>query len=305
MTYHRKVIQITAEDSPNVKYALLQRSLGISPDNEIVCPGVLTYEEYKVRRKLWDQIRQCISLDARFYKGSELLLYPPHWLVNARELDRGLLGKKRIALAIGIDPAEGGDKTAMSAVDEYGLIELVSQKTPDTSDITDLAIAFMKRHNVHPERVYFDRGGGGKQHADRLRKMGYDVNTVAFGESVMMDPKRGLRLIEERIGNREERYSYFNRRAKMYGELSELLDPSYGGFALPEEYSELFQQMAPIPKTYREGRLYILPKSKKDAGSKEKTLTELIGHSPDELDSLVIALHAMNHSELRITAGAV
>lgn len=237
-----------------------------------------------------------------FADDSGVPLFPFEWLDRAERIMGGLSGTCRAARAIGIDPAEGGDKTAMCAVDGLGIIELISKKTPDTSVITGEAIAFMLRHKVPPDRVVFDRGGGGKEHADRLRSQGYPVRTVAFGESLVPDPRRGLTQISERKENREERYAYVNRRAEMYGELRLVLDPHGGidgvggskGFGIPAEYAELRRQMSPIPLTYDpEGRLKLLPKNKRSPDGTEKSLTELIGHSPDELDSLVLALHGM------------
>ena len=99
----------------------------------------------------------------------------------------------------------------------------------------------MLKHAIPPERFAFDRGGGGKEHADRLRAQGYKVQTIAFGETLMGDLKRGLKSLGEKKEEREERYAYRNRRAEMFGELSLLLDPSLSekGFAIPAEYADL------------------------------------------------------------------
>lgn len=312
MRYYRKVIHICAEDSPNVRLGLLQERQGTHPTNEMLVPGVISYYEYKKRRATWDKVRQCIGLDGKFYKGSELLLYPKDWLDYGHELWRNLRGRPRRATAIGIDPAEGGDRTAMAATDEHGLVELVSKHTPDTNQIVVEAIAFIKYHGVSPENVCFDRGGGGKEHADRMRAMGYPVRTVAFGESISLDPKRGLYPTETRRDVKEERYTYLNRRAQMYGDLSELFDPSIGpGFALPDvfegpQYAELRRQLAPIPKLYDgESRLYLPPKNKKNPDSKEITLRDMLGCSPDEADAVVLSCHARLHRGRVVTAGVV
>lgn len=290
--YYRKVIKIRAEDSPNVRYALAQQAQGIAPTNEIVLPGVLAWDEYQKRRETWDSIRQCIGLDAEFYEGAELLLYPPEWLNRAERIAAELPQRK--AQTIGVDPAEGGDSTAMAAVDEQGLIELVSKKTPNTAVITGEVLAFMQRHQVAAENVLFDRGGGGKQHADRLRQQGYPVRTVAFGESLVPEIRRGLSPVAQRKEQREEHYAYKNRRAQMYGLLSERLDPTNSGFGLPAKYGELRRQLAPIPRQYdSEGRLTLPPKSKRDKNDKRQTLTDLIGCSPDEADALVLAVYGL------------
>jgi hypothetical protein len=314
--YYRRVIKVRAEDSPNVRFALAQMAAGIAPTLEVLVPGLVTYTDYLHRRATWLPERQCVGLDAEFYEGPEQLLFPPAWLNRANEIAARHRGMHRTAKGIGIDPAEGGDKTSMAAVDQLGLIELSSKKTPDTSVITGEAIAFMRKHGVSPERVCFDRGGGGKEHADRLRQMGYNVKTVAFGEQVTLELRRSMVLFPERLDNREEKYAYVNRRAEMYGELSLLLDPASEGpgFAIPafdggvvfgRVYEELRHQLSAIPRKWdNEGRMRLPPKNRAGTGDRgEKSLVEIIGHSPDEADALVLAVHAMTHKVVRATAG--
>lgn len=339
--YYRKVIRIKAEDSPNVRYAVAQLAKGLPPTNEMLVPGVKSWAEYQKNRSEWDPIQQSVSLDAQFYEGAEVRMYPGLWLDRAERFHHWLVatgrhkgrrgksadGVQRRAKGIGIDPAEGGDKTSMCAVDDLGIIELVSRKTKDTSVIPNEALSFMLRHGCTPDQVCFDRGGGGKQHADALRSRGYDVRTIAFGERVAVLPKPTAARLPEKVEVMEDRYVYANRRAQMYGELMLKLDPVQytgdlssalpdpqdksliTGFAIPSrhygvQYEELRKQLEPIPKTYdKEGQLYVLSKHKKNPESKELTLVELIGHSPDELDALVLAVHAMLHPDKPIEAG--
>lgn len=322
--YYQRVLKITAEDSPNVQYARWEIEQGKEPSDKVVVPGVLTWGEYQHRRKTWHAVRQKIGLDAEFPEDQSILLYPDAWLKRAKEIARQLKTNRlpRYAKSIGIDPAEGGDKTAMCAGDERGVIELVSRKTPDTSQITDEAIAFGKKHGVPPERWFFDRGGGGKQHADRLRRWDYNVQTVAFGEAVRPEVKRAQRMMEgfkQRLDQREDAYVYTDRRSQLAWLLRERLDPSLNeeGFGIPEEYDgtwdmgemDLFNQMAPIPITLdEEGRFDLLPKhkahrKKKDESDEEGTLVGLIGHSPDELDALMLMNYGLTYKVVQATAG--
>lgn len=330
--YYRKVIRIRGQDSPNVRLAIAQQEQGLEPTNELVVPGVLSWADYVKRRATWDAVRQSIGLDAQFWSGSEVLLYPPTWLDAAERLWQFLRINKipRRPVSMGVDPAEGGDKTTMAVVDELGLVELVSKRTPNTAVITRDAIAFGRKHSVPPERWYFDRGGG-KVHADRLREMGYDVKTVAFGESLTsQEPRKTKRQLrfQEKIDHREGKYAYFNRRSEMYGILSLLLDPSavefpsllpvrlaqqqaqgYKGFSLPPAsfdpvYGELRYQLSKIPRRLdSEGRLKMLPKSRGTTKNNEQTLTDIIGHSPDEADALVLAVYGLTHEIKRVVAG--
>ena len=317
--FHRKIIHIRAVDSPNIRLALEEMALGREPSGEELVPGVKDYREYLNNRKLWDEQLQCIGLDAEFYKGKTVLMYPPDWRHAAVErwLELRRLRTPRQAKAVGIDTAEGGDNTSMAAVDELGVIEIVSEKTPDTNKIPGACIAFGMKHGVPAYKWFFDRGGGGKQHADRLRGMGYPVQTVAFGEPIALEPKRGITLLETKRDVREERYAYKNRRAEMSGNFRERLDPSLTEcprWALPpstygEPYARLHTAMAPMPLLWdEEGRMRMLPKRKKAGATKdanEPSLEELIGFSPDEFDAVVLGLHGMLAKPLRTRAGVL
>ncbi len=317
--FYRKIIRICAEDSPNVRAARRCEQRGVSFDGANIIPGVINYDDYRKYRKIWDIVRQTVGLDAQFYAGAELLLYPKDWLDRANELHtrRRSLGQQ---IWMGIDPAEGGDKSCWALIDEFGLFKLISKQTPDTTVIPHFTRMLMQEHRIPPENVCIDRGGGGKQAADRLREMGYEIRTVAFGEPVKQEIKR-LRTsasYDEKVETQEGKYVYFNKRAQLYGELSIMLDPyetgaalglqNYSGFAIPTGgiYDELRRQLAPIPKTWDrggEGRLKLLPKNNTEDPDDPRTLVKLIGHSPDEADSVVLAIHARLHKARAVKVG--
>lgn len=311
--YDVKVIRVPCSESPNVIYGEMEVARGMEASGKMLVPGVMSYWKYKDRRKRWDKVKQCIQLDARFYKGAELLLFPPEWLSASAHLESSLGSNTlyRTARAIGCDPGEGEAETAWYVIDDRGILEEVAYQTPDTSVIAKQTVALLRKWNVPPEMTMFDRGGGGKQVADQLRDQGYHVRTVAFGESVAPDPKRGMTSVENRIEEKEEAYAYFNRRAEMYDLLSQFINPSLPEegqgprFCIPNRYTELHRQLAPIPKPYdKEGRLKLPPKNKSNPDSKEKTLVEIIGCSPDRADALVVALYCREYSTTRYRAGA-
>jgi len=295
---YRNVIRVQGQDSPNVRLGLAQKKAGLDITDEELVPGVLRYSDYVKRRATWDPIRQCIGLDGEFYEGAEVLMFPPDWLNRAEQVAMEVTRSKLAKRTIGVDPAEGGDSTCWAVCDELGLIELISMKTPDTTVITSRTIALMRQYDVRPENVLFDRGGGGKEHADRLRRQGYKVRTVAFGEAASSEDKftRRMRTGQERREESEVRYAYRNRRAEMYGLLRQMLDPAANerGFGLPAHYTELRRQLSPIPLEWdEEGRMILPPKSKRDPNSTKVTLTDLIGCSPDEADALVLAVFGL------------
>ena len=327
--FYRKIIYISAEDSPNVQLGLAERDAGLPISNHELIPGVISYSEYLNRLATWDEVRIHIGLRGKFWKGGETLLFPPTWLDRANRLAIYLKGTPRIARGMGIDPGEGVANTSISVVDEYGLIELVSEKTSDTSRVTDMCMEMIFKHNLAPEQVYMDRGGGGHQHADRLRKHGVNVMTIGFNDKPTIAPQRHKVRFSQRTDIVERRYAYFNVRAEMYGELRNLLDytayddktsdrfklawlevsdnkkraiSEIKGFAIPSEYTRLRSELAPIPLKFELEKLKLPPKYKRNPLSKEQTLTSIIGHSPDDADSLVLAIHAMLHGGMRVTA---
>lgn len=191
-------------------------------------------------------------------------------------------------------------------VDEQGILELLEARTTDTTEIGAMVKALIRKYHLDPKRCCLDRGGGGKQIADQLRQEGYPVRTIGFGEQAgTPDPKIGKVRVGERKDQREDRYAYVSKRAQMYHEFSLALNPQLHGeegvFAIPAQYTTLRQELAPIPLLYDkgEGRIKLPPKyrtGKRQVGQ-EKTLTELIGHSPDQADATVLAYHAMTSNE--------
>lgn len=314
--YYRKVIRIRATDSPNVRLALAQQAAGERPTGEVIVPGVKGWWEYRKNRATMHPADQTVALDAEFYEGLEAKLFPREWLDRAKEygdeLDelvrRGRL--KRVARAMGVDPGEGGDKSAWVVGDEYGVLKVVAKRTPDTNEIIRTTLALRKEYGVPDDRVYIDRGGGGKQHADRLREdHGMPgVVTVGFGEGVSQEPRRGRTQYRERVDVKESRYAYKNRRAELYGDLSDRLDPSRGTpFAIPAFAQAIHNQLLPIPRLKDpEDRLYLPPKNRPATaqGKNVVSLVDLIGHSPDEADALVLMLHALLGKGYRPEAGA-
>ncbi len=304
--YYRKVIKIRAVDHPNIRFALNEIRAGKAPSNKVLVPGK-TWQEYEKNLKMMNKHQQCVSLGADFYDGAEIKLYPKEWLDRAHALYRSRPRLRTLPRFMGIDPAEGGDKTTWCIVDSLGIIDLISIQTPDTDTIIGQTLALMTMHKIPGHHVRFDRGGGGKQHADRLRKRGHKVKTVGFGAQPTLEVKRGVHTFDERVDSQEDRTAFKNMRAEMADDIRELIKPDAEGFSIPdmgEQYAELRNQLSVIPLQYdSEGKMYLPPKNKSKPGSKEVTLVDLIGHSPDEFDALCLAVHSLLSKARQITAG--
>lgn len=305
----RKIIHIGGIDSPNVQFNLRMKESGLLPDNTIVLPGVLPYSDYIHRLTHWDAVKRTVGVEGKFYKGSENLLYPPKWLDRAERVARSLAGKDRKVEAMGIDPAEGGNSTVWTLIDHKGIIDQFSEKTPNTRRIPKLTRELIDQHKIPCERVGIDLGFG-KSAADELREQGYDIRTIAFGAAVT--PEIGsTHNYDDKVQAREEKEAYKNRRAEMYGRLRRKLDPYANpqGFGIPEHLTDLRHQLAPIPLIYGPERKLELPPKHPKPGARVssggvKSMVELIGHSPDEADSLVIALYVLEVDEPFVEVGA-
>ena len=75
--------------------------------------------------------------------------------------------------------------------------------------------------------------------------------------------------------------------------------------AVPARKS-LREQLTPIPLQYdEEGRMWLLHKNKRDQDDERPTLTELIGHSPDEADAFVLAVYGQFYKAAPRRAGVI
>ena len=138
--------------------------------------------------------------------------------------------------------------------------------------------------------------------------MGHDVRTVGFGEPAT-DPHRATKSHSvkdskgKRVDDEERRYVYKNRRAEMYGILARLVK---NGFGILPDYDELIRQLKVLPKLVDgEGRMYLPPKDKPSEGYRGKTIKQMLGGSPDEADSLVLAVYGMVRRPEVKTAGVL
>lgn len=375
----RKIIKMSARDTPNVQLGLAEQAAGDEPSGRDIVPGVLSWDQYCKRRQLWDEVMQCIGLDGEFWEGSQSLMYPPEWLNESARVAQRLLLEERFkgigsnwhrsgndpllrkAKAGACDPGEGGDAnrmgTAWCIIDEHGILELIEERTTDTSVINRVTKMLLRKWRLRPERFAYDRGGGGKQHADQLRAEGINVRTVGFGEPATPDPKVGKTRQVEKVDQREDKYFYPSKRCMMYHELRMAIDPALAHtrlanirnedeeadaqyqrrnerhnyrhdrfgrndtrtnhrsnhkspanptsisqgtvFGIPgqgEIYGKLRQELAPIPIEYdKDGKVRVPPKHKdlRKTVKQERSLTEIIGHSPDLADALVLAYHML------------
>jgi len=308
--YVRKTFHLGATDSPNVRYGLEEKARGKKPTNRIIIPGVKPYKRYAHELRTLPPELKCIVLDGDWWEGEETKLCPPAWLRGAALKADELIGAKRKARVIGVDVGEGGDDTVACVADHLGVIELEAKKTADTSVIVPWLKGLIHVYGVDARSVFLDLGGGGKEHVDRLRSEGIDVQGVYFAESPRppKDYWSRVNLPEEMQEGVEESAAFKNRRAQMYWMVRMLICPTSGDiWGIPAEYTELHRQLSMMPVIYEppEGKIAMLPKRGRGKTETEDTLIKRIGHSPDEADAVALAAFALGVESYTITVGAL
>jgi len=114
-------------------------------------------------------------------------------LINDRELQGALTSEEEHSgyIIAGIDPAAGGDKSAI-VVKSAHLMEIVfNQKLPDTMDLVGQALDIKKKYKV--DYWVVDKTGVGQGVFDRLKEMDFPVRGVSFGEKSEDDQYQNLK----------------------------------------------------------------------------------------------------------------
>lgn len=108
-------------------------------------------------------------------------------LVNDRELQASLVhsGEHTGYKVLGVDPAAGGDNSAI--VLKSGNLQQVmfNQKLQDTMDLVGVIQDIYREW--HCDMIVIDKTGVGQGPYDRLRQMGYNVRGVHFGSTEVDD----------------------------------------------------------------------------------------------------------------------
>src|SRR5262245_28718066 len=155
VAHYRKIIKISAWDSPNVRLALEQQRRGLPITNEEVFPNVVTWSQLQHRLRTWDDQRKCVGLEAEFYEGAEVLLWPEAVLQAAEARWRALPARTPMGskVTMGVDPAEGGDRSMWVIGSSLGAIRCIGFKTPNTTVIPAMTTALIREFSIKPEDV--------------------------------------------------------------------------------------------------------------------------------------------------------
>ena len=304
---HRKVIHISAEDSPNViagKQWRKSGGVGIPPT---IIPGLMSYSTYVSGRKFWDERKKRIRLGGLFDEGQEAMMFPSDrleaaeraWVEIAGEDSATLTRREPVGTCwMGVDTASGGkDWNCWAIIDRLGIVEIDARpSTMDSPVVQAITLAKIQRYKLRHSNIAFDRGGGGTEHVGYLMRKGMTmIRRIAFSERAK-DPK-----------------TYTNKRAEMYGLLRQSFDPARWSkgtneagmefyetcFVLPPNERLLREELACLPLLHdAEDKMFMLPKHHKEKvlGQKEHKdgagatcISDLIDRSPDRADALALA----------------
>ncbi len=152
-------------------------------------------------------------------------------LVNDRELQASLVtgGDHSGYKILGVDPAAGGDNSAIVLKSAQYQEILFNQKLNDTMDLVNVVVD--KYREYHADIICIDKTGIGQGPYDRLREMGFEVRGIAFGEKASDEMFQNLkaelhwrqrqwllsggRLIANHGWNEFELVKYKNRDGKL------------------------------------------------------------------------------------------
>jgi hypothetical protein len=317
----RRVIHVSAEDSPNVKVGRARAKRGLPPVDLV--PGIINYLDYQRFMRIWPAHKRRWGLDGLFPDESTNRLFPKEWMElahglyeilrrhNAELIAKGRRPKYGWPLALGVDCGRSklGDLTSFTVVGRYGWVFSLSKHIHDTMETYRTILKLARRFKIAPEFIALDQAIGGPI-ADQLRsRREWDVADVNFGAKDSID-----------------REKYENMRAHMYGEVAAAMELRYREdeqgqqrlrgrlqkmlitdpdrwpkgwmcVAIPREETELVRELLVLPRQHsqRTGALLLPPKEPRPGKSRagEFCLRELLGRSPDRGDSFVLGYYAL------------
>lgn len=102
-------------------------------------------------------------------------------LLNDTEIERAIIPVSDHAgyCVLGIDPAAGGDKSAIVLRSPHGMQVLFNQRLKDTMDLAGIAFELYRRYSV--SLAIIDNVGVGRGVYDRLRELGLEVRGFNVG----------------------------------------------------------------------------------------------------------------------------
>jgi hypothetical protein len=251
----------------------LPKDFKLTPDEEDILDQ---YPEMNKRKIYWRR-KKIISLSVSGADGEES--FKQEYPMNAAEAFRysgvnglikpGIVMKARkqdlpnqyAPLVIGVDPARGGDDTAIIRREGRVAYKLQYDNNDDLMHVVGLCVQIIREEM--PAKMFIDVGGIGAGVYDRLVELGYGDTVVAvnFGSTKSVTDQR----------------KYYNKRDEMWGEMSNWLkdEPSQ----IPDNDRLQMELVALEYKYNSNGQMKTEPK---------EDMKKRIGSSPDGGDALAL-----------------
>ena len=256
--YTRTVPEGTEWDAEEETYYQQNKDNGFTREH-------LFWRRYKMREmrdpKLFKQEYPANAAEAFQTTGADTFIQPEPVLA-ARKCT---VGCNRGAIIMGLDPARGGDRTAVCIRQGSEVKYTKTWSTPDTTVILGVVRELFEdgKHGFI-DRLFIDIGGLGGPLYDSLSKMPFAIRVtpVNFGSRKVFNPRR-----------------YYNKRAEMWGNLRDWLEDDTIPSNIPDSDSLQADLCAP-GYSYDNEQRYLLE-------SKEKMKARGV-ISPDEGDALAL-----------------
>lgn len=184
-------------------------------------------------------------------------------------------------VSMGIDCAgTGRDFNVFTIVDDCGILHKRKVQNANVFEMNSITNELISRYGV--QQVSIDcTGGFGSGIADFLDlNKNLDVRRVNFAQSATKTGEEGLRGVD----------NYANARAEMYFRLAQACRD---GFFIDESEAIMLKELKAIT--------YFINKSGKSQLIDKEELKEILGHSPDESDSLALAVYLRGEVDLHST----
>jgi hypothetical protein len=321
---YRKVIHVSAEDSPNVKLGRARAKHNLAPID--IVPGILGYADYKKFSKIWPASKRRWGLDGLFPDETTNRLFPEDWLElahalcdllrrhNAELKAKGRRPKLGYPFGLGIDcgRSAAGDMTSFTVVGRYGWVHSESAHIADTSVVYKKVIALARRFKIRSEFIAFDSAIGGPISDLLNARKGWETAAVNFGSREHIDTERFANMRASLYGEvaaaMELKYRTANdgtSSKRLKGQLRKMLDTppdqwpkSWQCVAIPREETELCRELKVLPRqhSHKNGALLLPPKERRDGRRMrpgEFCLRDLLGRSPDRGDSFVLGYYGL------------
>lgn len=267
-----KTFHVSAYDTPNFTLAGITaediaRDTWQAKVKEIPYPRLITPQWVSDRYKAWGEgsYPYQVRVLGNFPQQGEDTLIPLLWIELAME--RWEEEPEGEPVQLGVDVAAyGSDKTVIAVRKGQKVTELQVYSQKNTRETAGLVVNCARENETR--KVAVDEIGIGRGVVDSLEEEGFEDAGVNVAER-SDDPER-----------------FANKRAELWWNMRELLDPDKEPISLPPD-DELLSELASVKyKLTARGAIQIESKDE---------MRKRLGHSPDRADAVVLAFANQEH----------